>query len=120
MSVVCTDLHAYNDALGTWEKCHCNQIVTVRRYSLLTIKSFGTCSKCHCNQGVTVNSVTVTGDICSTRNALCYLQVIVIVVVLVLVGVDDDVGHHAEPDHHRRQEVVRVEAKGARVTWTIS
>ena len=94
--------------------------VTVSSGSLQTNQSFGTCSKCHCNQGVTVNSVTVTGDICSTNYALYYLQVIVIVVVLVLVGVDDDVGHHAEPDHHRRQEVVRVEAEGARATWAVS
>ena len=49
-----------------------------------------------------------------------YLQVIVIVVVLVLVGVDDDVGDHAEPDDHRRQEVVRVEAEGADATGTVS
>ena len=60
-----TDLPAYSDTLGTWEKCHCNQIVTVSRVSLLTNQSFGTCSKCHCKRAVTVNSVTVTGDIFS-------------------------------------------------------
>ena len=27
---------AYSDTLGTWEKCHCNQIVAVSRGVLLT------------------------------------------------------------------------------------
>ena len=31
-----TDFPAYSDTLGTWEKCHCNQIVTVTRGSLVT------------------------------------------------------------------------------------
>ena len=31
-----TDLPAYSDTLRTWEKCHCNQIVTVSRGSLLS------------------------------------------------------------------------------------
>ena len=57
-------------------------------------------------------------DVNSNQYSL-YLQVIVIVVVLVLVGVDDDVGHHAEPDDHRRQEVVRVESKGACPTGAV-
>ena len=60
-----TDVLAYSDTLGTWEKCLCIQIVTVNRGSLVTNQSFGTCSKCHCKWGVTVNSVTVTGDICT-------------------------------------------------------
>ena len=68
----------------------------------------------------TVTLLLCPNNVTVTKYALYYLQVIVIVVVLVLVGVDDDVGHHAEPDHHRRQEVVRVEAEGARVTWAIS
>ena len=29
-----TEVPAYSDTLGTWEKCHCNQIVTVTRGSL--------------------------------------------------------------------------------------
>ena len=52
----------YSLTLGTWEKCHCNQIVTVTRGSLVTNQSFGTCQKCHCKRGVTVNSVTVSGE----------------------------------------------------------
>ena len=72
-----TDLPAYSDTLGTWEKCHCNQNATVSRDSFLTNKSFGTCSKCHYKLGVTENGVTVTGDICiitirSTYNNLCF------------------------------------------------
>ena len=60
-----TEVPTYSDTLRTWEKCHCNQIVTVTRGSLVTNKSIGTCQKCHCKRGVTVNSVTVSGDICS-------------------------------------------------------
>ena len=52
-----TDFPAYSDTLGTWEKCHCNQIVTVTRGSLLTNQSFGTCHKCRCKQ-YTVNSIS--------------------------------------------------------------
>ena len=48
----------------TWEKCHCNQIVTVTRGSLVMNQSFGTCQKCHRKRVVTVNSVTVSGKIC--------------------------------------------------------
>ena len=59
---------AYSDTLGTWEKCHCNQIVTVTRGSLVTNQSFGTCQKCHCKRGVTVNSVTVSGEICILKH----------------------------------------------------
>ena len=59
-----TDFPPYSDTLGTWEKCHCNQIVTVTRGSVVTNQSFGTCQKCHCKRGVTVNSVTVSRDIC--------------------------------------------------------
>ena len=59
-----TEVPAYSDNLGTWEKCHCNQIVTVTRGSLVTNQSFGTCQKCHCKRGVTENSVTVSGEIC--------------------------------------------------------
>ena len=59
-----TDLPAYSDTLGTWRKCHCNQIVTVSKGSLVINQSFGTCKKCHCKRGVTVNSVTVSGEIC--------------------------------------------------------
>ena len=59
-----TEVPAYSDTLGTWEKCHCNQIVTVNRGSLVTNQSFGTCQKCHSKRGVTVNSVTVSGEIC--------------------------------------------------------
>ena len=51
----------------TVSKCHCNQIVTVTRGSLITNQSFGTCQKCHCKRGVTVNSVTVTGEICISK-----------------------------------------------------
>ena len=29
----CTEVPAYSATLGTWEKCHCNQIVTVTRLS---------------------------------------------------------------------------------------
>ena len=64
-SIVDTDLPAYSDTLGTWGKCHCKQIVTVSRGSLVTNQSFGTCQKCHCKRGVTVNSVTVSGEICT-------------------------------------------------------
>ena len=55
-----TDLPAYSDTFGTWEKCHCKQIVTVSKGSLLTNQSFGTrskcqvgchCKQCHCNWG---------------------------------------------------------------------
>ena len=60
-----TDFPPYSDTLGTWEKCHCNQIVTVTTGSLVTNQSFGTCQKCHCKRGVTVNSVTVSGEICT-------------------------------------------------------
>ena len=56
---------AYSDTLGTWEKCQCNQIVTVTRGSSVTNQSFGMCQKCHCKRGVTVNSVTVSGEICT-------------------------------------------------------
>ena len=58
-----TEVPAYSDSLGTWEKCHCNQIVTVTRGSLVTNQSFWTCQKC--KRGVTVNSVTVSGEICT-------------------------------------------------------
>ena len=60
-----SEVPAYSNTLGTWEKCHCKQIVTVTRGSLVTNASFGTCQKCHCKRGVTVNSVTVSGEICS-------------------------------------------------------
>ena len=60
-----TEVPAYSDTLGTREKCHCNQIVTVTRGSVVLNLSFGTCQKCHCKRGVTVNSVTVSGEICS-------------------------------------------------------
>ena len=56
---------AYSDTLGTWEKCHCNQIVTVTIGSLVTNQSFGTCQKCHCKRGVTLTSVTVSGEVCT-------------------------------------------------------
>ena len=45
-----TEPIAYSDSVGTWEKCHCNQIVTVSRGSLLTNQSFGKCKNCHCNR----------------------------------------------------------------------
>ena len=64
---ICTEVPAYSDTLGTWEKCHCNQIVTVTRVSLVTNLSIGTCQKCHCKWGVTVNSVSVSGEICNDR-----------------------------------------------------
>ena len=64
-SVKVTEILAYSDTLGTWEKCRCNQIVTVTRGHLVTNQSFGTCQKSHCKQGVTVNSVTVSGEICT-------------------------------------------------------
>ena len=60
-----TEVPAYSDTLGTWEKCHCNQIVAVTRGSLVTNLSIWTCQKCHCKRGVTVNSVTVSGEICT-------------------------------------------------------
>ena len=60
-----TEVPAYSDTLGTWEKCHCNQIVTVSRGSLVTNWSIGTCQKSHCKRGGTVNSVTVSGEICT-------------------------------------------------------
>ena len=60
-----TDLHALSDTLGTWEKCHCNQIVTVSRGNLLTSQLVGTCSKCHCKLGVTLICVTISGEICT-------------------------------------------------------
>ena len=62
---------AYSDTLRTWERCHCNQIVTVTRGSVVINQSFGTCQKCHSKRGVTVNSVTVSGEICiaSTHNS---------------------------------------------------
>ena len=44
-----TEIPAYSDTLGTWEKCHCNQIVTVTRSSLVTNQSFGTYQMCHCH-----------------------------------------------------------------------
>ena len=59
-----TEVPAYSDTLGTWEKCHCNQIVTVTIGSLVKNQSFGTCQKYHCKRGVTLNSVTVSGEIC--------------------------------------------------------
>ena len=65
-----TEVPAYSDTLGTWEKCHSIQIVTVTRGSLVTNRSFGTCQKCHCKRGVTVNSVTVSGEICTTLQGL--------------------------------------------------
>ena len=43
--VTATEIPAYSDTLGTWEKCHCNQIVTVTRGSLVTNQSFGTCQE---------------------------------------------------------------------------
>ena len=42
------------------KKCHCNQIVTETRDSLVTNQSFGTCSKSHCKCVVSVN-----GEICN-------------------------------------------------------
>ena len=63
--ILATEVPAYSDTLGTWEKCHCNQIVTVTRGILVTNQSFGTCQKCHCKRGVTLNSVTVSGEICT-------------------------------------------------------
>ena len=70
-----TEVSAYSDTLGTWEKCHCNQIVTVTRGSLVINQSFGTCQKCHCKRGVTVNSVTLSGEICHNyqRKAISFL-----------------------------------------------
>ena len=65
---------AYSDTLGTWEKCHCNQIVTVTRGRLVTNQSFGKYQKCHCKRGVTVNSVTVSGEICIYQNSLSHLD----------------------------------------------
>ena len=65
MKVAGTEPIAYSDSVGTWEKCPCNQIVTVTRDSLVTNLSIGTCQKCHCKRGVTVNSVTVSGEICT-------------------------------------------------------
>ena len=62
---ISTEVPAYSDTLGTWEKCHCNQKDTVSRGSLVTNQLFGTCQKCHCKQGVNVNSVTVSGEICT-------------------------------------------------------
>ena len=61
-----TEPIAYNDSVGTWEKCHCNQIVTVSRGSLLTNQSFGNCKNCHCDRFVTVTDVTVTDRICNS------------------------------------------------------
>ena len=48
---VSTEIPAYSDTLGTWEKCHCNQIVTVTRGSSVMNQSFGTWQKCHCKRG---------------------------------------------------------------------
>ena len=67
--IVNTVFPAYSDTLGTWEKCHYNQIVTVTRQSLVLNQSLGTCQKCHSRRGVTVNSVTVSGEICTDINA---------------------------------------------------
>ena len=63
-----TEVPAYSDTLGTWKKCHSNQIVTVTRGSVVLNQSFGTCQKCHCKRGVTVNSVTVSGEICILKH----------------------------------------------------
>ena len=71
---VITEVPAYSDTLRTWEKCHCNQIVTVSRGILVSSQSFGTCSKCHCKRCVTVNSVTVSGEICTEENVKTFLQ----------------------------------------------
>ena len=60
-----TEPIAYSDNVGKWEKCHCNQIVTVSRGSLLTKQSFGKCKNCHCNRFITVTGVTVTDRLCS-------------------------------------------------------
>ena len=75
-----TDVPAYSDTLGTRQKCHFKQIVTVSRGGLVSTKSFGTCPKCHCKHGVTVNSVTVTGEICTIpwRNQLPVCQISVL------------------------------------------
>ena len=51
-----TEVPAYSDTLGTWEKCHCNQIVTVTRGSVVLNQAFGTAKS--------LNSVTVSGEIC--------------------------------------------------------
>ena len=61
-----TEVPAYSDTLGTWEKRHCNQIVTVSRGGLVPPQLFGTCQKCHCKRCVTVNCVTVSGEICNS------------------------------------------------------
>ena len=47
LDIIITEPIAYSDSVGTWEKCHCNQIVTVSRGSLLTNQSFGNCKNCH-------------------------------------------------------------------------
>ena len=75
-----TDVPAYSDTLGTRQKCHFKQIVTLSRGGLVSTKSFGTCLKCHCKLGVTVNSVTVTGEICTIpwRNQLPVCQISVL------------------------------------------
>ena len=65
-TIDCTEGTTFSDTLRTWEYCHCNQIVTVARGSLVTNKSFGACQKCHCKRGVTVKSVTVSREICTT------------------------------------------------------
>ena len=75
-SKLSTEVPAYSDTLGTWEKCHCNQIVTVTRGSLVTNQSFGTCQKCHCKRGVTVNSVNVSGEICSFFSLFLFVRCI--------------------------------------------
>ena len=59
-----TDVPAYSDTLGTRQKCHCKQIVTLNRGYLVPNDKSGNCQKCHCSQIVTVTSVTVIGDIC--------------------------------------------------------
>ena len=60
----------YRDPRLQWHprdmgKCHCNQIVTVTRGSLVTNQSFGNCKYCHCNRFVTVTGVTVADRLCT-------------------------------------------------------
>ena len=65
-----TDVPAYSDTLGTRQKCHCKQIVTLSRGYLVLNDKFGKCQQCHCSQIVTLTGVTVSGDICIIRKSL--------------------------------------------------
>ena len=68
---------AYNDTVGTRQKCLSNQIVTLSRGSLFKNTSFGKCHHCHFSRSVTLTSVIVSERPCSDKYSITgYLRLV--------------------------------------------